>query len=94
MSKIWGKNLIVIAAAILLAAFAACAAVGGVYVSAYRDGGRATYAVSNLTREKKTVTLPVAGLASAKEMISGKSIPADGGRITLDLEPFTPCLLD
>lgn len=66
----------------------------GVYASAYRDGGRVTYAVSNLTLEKKSVILPANGHALAKEMISGKSIHVDGGNISLDLEPFTPYLLD
>ena len=66
----------------------------GVYASAYRDGGHVTYAVSNLTLEKKSVILPANGHALVKEMISGKSIPVDGGNISLDLEPFTPYLLD
>ena len=66
----------------------------GVYASAYRDGGHVTYAVSNLTLEKKSVMLPANGYALAKEMMSGKSIYVDGGNISLDLEPFTPYLLD
>lgn len=66
----------------------------GVYASAYRDGGKVTYVVSNLTLKRKRVSLPACGRAAAKDLVTGKSYPAAGGAIELELEPFTPYLLD
>ena len=64
------------------------------YASAYRDGGKVTYVVSNLTLERKRVSLPACGRAAAKDLVTGKSYPAADGAVALELEPFTPYLLD
>ena len=66
----------------------------GVYASTYRSGKKVTHIVSNLTLEKKSVSLPANGAKAAEEVISGKSIPVVDGRISIELEPFTPYLID
>lgn len=66
----------------------------GVYASAYRKGACVTYVVSNLTLEKRSVTLPAAGRTSVVDRISGATYPVRDGTVTLDLLPHTPYLID
>ena len=64
----------------------------GIWCSVYR-GSKTTAVVSNLTNAKKRATLSVGDFAVAHDLLTGDRHAVSGGRLVLDMEPFTPTIL-